>query len=138
MQWLIVEGGDDIGTDRVSPVSAPARLTDFAGLAPAFIDVGELDIFRDECLQYARHLGLAGVSTELHIRSGDSHDFDVLGVGDLSARSHADRHRIIKSLYAWRAANHSWWRSSRRGRRQPQLPSEEARGAPVVPLDLVS
>jgi len=90
--------GDDIGTDRVSPVAAPARLTDFTGLAPAFIDVGELDIFRDECLQYARHLGLAGVSTELHLRSGAPHGFDVLDVGDLSARSHADRHRIIKSL----------------------------------------
>ena len=29
---------------------SPSRLTDFAGLAPAFIDVGELDIFRDESI----------------------------------------------------------------------------------------
>jgi acetyl esterase/lipase len=36
--------GDQLGTDAVSPVAAPARLTNFAGLSPTYIDVGDLDI----------------------------------------------------------------------------------------------
>ncbi|WP_449343732.1 alpha/beta hydrolase fold domain-containing protein [Streptosporangium canum] len=41
--------GDDAGTDGVSPYAAPARATDLSGLPPAYIDVGELEVFRDEC-----------------------------------------------------------------------------------------
>jgi acetyl esterase/lipase len=40
--------GDALGGDDVSPVASPARLANFAGLAPAYIEVGDLDIFRDE------------------------------------------------------------------------------------------
>ena len=55
--------GECRGTADVPARVAPARLTDFAGLAPALIDVGELDIYRDECILYARNLSLAGVLT---------------------------------------------------------------------------
>jgi acetyl esterase/lipase len=34
---------DQLGTDAVSPVAAPARLTNFAGLPSTYIDVGDLD-----------------------------------------------------------------------------------------------
>lgn len=91
--------GDSMGKAEVSPRSAPARLTDFRGLAPAFIDVGELDIFRDESIAYAAGLLQAGVSTELCVRPGVPHAFDRLapnsGVG---SRSWEDRYRIIQSL----------------------------------------
>ena len=53
--------GDAVGGADVSPYGAPARLTDFAGLPPAYIEVGELDIFRDEAIVYARNLVSAGV-----------------------------------------------------------------------------
>ena len=62
--------GDNLGTSSVPPLAAPARLTDFSRLAPAFIDVGELDIFRDEGLRYSLELTRAGVSCELHVRPG--------------------------------------------------------------------
>jgi acetyl esterase/lipase len=59
--------GDEIGGGKVSPVAAPARLTDVGRLAPAYIDVGDLDIFRDESIAYAAALAKAGVPIELHV-----------------------------------------------------------------------
>jgi acetyl esterase/lipase len=72
---------------------------DFVGLAPAFIDVGELDIFRDESILHASNLDRAGVSTELYVRPGCPHAFDrVAPAADVSARSWADRYRAIKAV----------------------------------------
>lgn len=91
--------GDEIGTASVSPIAAPARLTAFEGLAPAYIEVGELDIFRDESVHYARRLTSAGISCELHLHPGAPHGHDWLGhptaVGQRSLR---DRVRVITSL----------------------------------------
>jgi acetyl esterase/lipase len=91
--------GDRRGTDEVPPSAAPARETSFAGLAPAYIEVGELDIFRDEDVEYARQLSKAGVSAELHVHTGVPHGFDaVAGDSDLGRRSRDDRVRVIKSI----------------------------------------
>jgi acetyl esterase/lipase len=91
--------GPDLGTERVSPVAAPARLTDFRGLAPALIDVGELDIFRDESIVYALNLARAGVSCELYVRPGCQHGFDRMApTSRVSAASWADRYRAITTL----------------------------------------
>ena len=89
--------GECRGTADVPARAAPARLTDFAGLAPAFIDVGELDIYRDECILYARNLSLAGVSTELYVRPGVPHGFDRINI-EIARRSWADRYRAIQAL----------------------------------------
>ncbi|MEV0198099.1 alpha/beta hydrolase [Nonomuraea sp. NPDC050691] len=70
--------GDRAGGEDVSPYAAPARAADLAGLPPAFVDVTELEIFRDEALEYARRLAEAGVSTEFHLYPGGFHGFDVL------------------------------------------------------------
>jgi acetyl esterase/lipase len=91
--------GDQRGTGDVPSSAAPARETNFAGLAPAYIEVGELDIFRDEDIEYARQLGRAGVSTELHVHTGVPHGFDaVAGDSSLGRRSRADRIRVIQSI----------------------------------------
>jgi dienelactone hydrolase len=68
----------------------PARNTNFAGLAPSYIEVGEMDIFRDEDVGYARQLWRAGVSTELHVHPGMPHAFDVLLLGN-DLRYQADK-----------------------------------------------
>ncbi|GAA3168430.1 alpha/beta hydrolase [Nonomuraea roseoviolacea] len=70
--------GERAGGADVSPYAAPARATDLAGLPPAFVDVTELEIFRDEALDYARRLAEAGVSTEFHLYPGGFHGFEVL------------------------------------------------------------
>jgi acetyl esterase/lipase len=58
--------------------AAPARCNDLAGLAPAFIAVGELDLFRDEAMEYVRRLVAVGVPTEFHLYPGACHGFDGL------------------------------------------------------------
>jgi acetyl esterase/lipase len=91
--------GDDLGKEGASPLAAPARLTDFTGLAPAYIDVGELDIFRDESILYALNLGRAGVSCELYVRPGCQHGFDWMAPDSrVSVASWADRYRAIMTL----------------------------------------
>ena len=67
------------GLDRAttSPYAAPARATDLAGLPPAYFGIGELDLMRDENIDYANRLMQAGVSTELHIFPGAFHGFEL-------------------------------------------------------------
>jgi acetyl esterase/lipase len=91
--------GDSLGTPSVSPVAAPARLADFSGLAAAYIDVGDLDIFRDEAITYAQHLAQAGVPIELHVHPGVPHGWERFAPGSASAlRAMADRTRVISAL----------------------------------------
>lgn len=69
--------GDRAGSDDVSPYCAPARATDLAGLPPTFMAVGELDVFRDEDLDFATRLLGAGVPVELHLYPGAFHAWDL-------------------------------------------------------------
>jgi acetyl esterase/lipase len=63
------------------------------------VEVGELDIFRDEATDYARRLSAAGVSAELHVHPGCPHGFDrAAPAADVVRRSRADRLRVIASL----------------------------------------
>ncbi|MBL3199124.1 alpha/beta hydrolase, partial [Klebsiella pneumoniae] len=39
--------------EEVSPYAAPARATDLTGLPPTYTMVGEIDLFRDETIEYA-------------------------------------------------------------------------------------
>jgi acetyl esterase/lipase len=59
--------GEACGTDDVAPTAAPARLTDFRGLPATYLDVGDLDILRDEGIAFAQSLARAGVPVELHV-----------------------------------------------------------------------
>ncbi|WP_444905654.1 alpha/beta hydrolase [Microbulbifer sp. SSSA008] len=91
--------GNQVGSPAVSPHAAPARLQDAKGLPPAFIDVGELDIFRDEDMQYAQLLTDAGVSTELHVRPGVIHSWELFAPDiPVSQRALADRVRVIQEI----------------------------------------
>jgi acetyl esterase/lipase len=84
---------------QVDPPAAPARLTDARGLPPAYIEVGQLDIFRDEDVTYALTLSRAGVPVELHLHPGVPHEYDAIAPeADVSRRARADRHRVLRSL----------------------------------------
>ena len=61
------------GGEGVSPYAAPARATDLVGLPPAYVNVGDLDLFVDEDVAYARALADAGVPVELHVYPGAWH-----------------------------------------------------------------
>jgi len=91
--------GDSIGADGVSAIAAPGRLTDFRDLPQTYIEVGELDIFRDESMRYAQGLYHAGISCELSILAGVAHGHDRMSVEIEVARSSlANRGRILGSL----------------------------------------
>jgi acetyl esterase/lipase len=76
-----------------------ALAKDLRGVAPAYVEVGELDIFRDEDIDYARRLGAAGVSSELHVHPGVPHGFERAAAdSDVGKRAMADRYRVLKSL----------------------------------------
>jgi acetyl esterase/lipase len=91
--------GDAAGGPDVSPYAAPARVTDARGLPAAYIEVGQLDIFRDEDLAYAVLLGRAGVNVEFHLRPGVPHEFDAIAFqADVSQRAMADRIRVLAAL----------------------------------------
>jgi acetyl esterase/lipase len=91
--------GDSAGTDAVSAYAAPARADDLTGLPDTYLDVGDLDIFRDEDISYARRLSDAGVPTELHLHPGCPHAFEALAHGaDVSQRAINDRVRRLRTL----------------------------------------
>jgi acetyl esterase/lipase len=91
--------GDSVGRDGVAAYAAPARATDLSLLPPTYIDVGDLDIFRDEDITYARRLAAAGVATELHVHPGCPHAFEGLAPNAaVSRRAIADRVRRLRAL----------------------------------------
>ncbi|WP_321941592.1 alpha/beta hydrolase [Paraburkholderia tropica] len=91
--------GDKVATHSVSPIVAPARVRDVEGLATAYVEVGELDIFRGESVAYAQRLMSASIPTELHVHPGAPHVFDRLApASSLARRAFADRLRVIRSL----------------------------------------
>lgn len=76
----------DLAADDVPPYAAPARAADVAGLPPTWIGTAELDLFRDEDVEYARRLYEAGVPTELHVYPGGVHGFDLFAPDSALAR----------------------------------------------------
>ncbi len=66
-----------LGGEAADHYAAPTRATDLAGLPPAFIDVGEMDMFRDEDFDFAMRLNQAGVPTEFHVHPGAFHASEI-------------------------------------------------------------
>jgi len=88
------------GSDGVSPYAAAARATDLAGLPPAYIAVGALDLFLEEDMDYAARLAHAGVPTELHVYPGAYHGFEFNVDSDVAKRAEADRRRALGRAFA--------------------------------------
>jgi acetyl esterase/lipase len=81
--------GDARGGPDVSPYAAPARAQDLTGLPAAFIDVGSVETFRDEAIDYAARLSRAGVPVEFHLWPGGFHGFE--GMAPQTALAQASR-----------------------------------------------
>ncbi|MBS0363548.1 MAG: alpha/beta hydrolase [Proteobacteria bacterium] len=70
--------GTEPGTDKVPAEAVPARTKTLAGLPPAYIAVGDIDLFVEEDVAYAHRLIEAGVPVELHVFRGGYHGFNML------------------------------------------------------------
>jgi acetyl esterase/lipase len=98
MGWQAYLGQKPGGKD-VSPYAAASRATDLKGLAPAYIPVGDLDLFLDENITYAQRLLAAGVPTELHVYPGAFHGFNgFVPNAEVSRRFNADRDNALKRM----------------------------------------
>ncbi|MXX31832.1 MAG: alpha/beta hydrolase [Chloroflexi bacterium] len=79
------------GGDDVSPYAAPSRATDLAGLPPAYINVGTLDLFVDEDIAYAQALLAADVPVELRVYPGAFHGSNMMAPDtEISKRWNSD------------------------------------------------
>ena len=98
MGWRAYLGHEPGGKD-VSPYAAASRAVDLKGLAPAYIPVGDLDLFLDENITYAQRLLAAGVPTELHVYPGAFHGFNgFVPNAEVSRRFNGDRDNALKRM----------------------------------------
>ena len=82
--WQALLG--DTVSGSVSPYAAPARETNFSGLPPVYIEVGDLDIFYAEDVEFARRIRAAGGDVQLHLRPGCPHGYEVVAPRSSVAR----------------------------------------------------
>lgn len=96
--WSAYAGG------RADQYAAPARATDLRGFPPTFIDVGELDLFHDEDVEFARRLADAGVPVEFHDYLGAVHAFEAMNPDAAIARTARDHRTAWLAQILERAA----------------------------------
>lgn len=93
---------DKAGSRTIKPYASPgrARVKDLSNLPPAYINIGTLDMFLDESINYARKLLRAGVPTELHVYPGVFHASNIF-VPDspLSQRWRADERNMLRRAF---------------------------------------
>jgi acetyl esterase/lipase len=90
-----------LGDGQPDQYAAPARAENLAGLPPTFIDVGTVDLFRDEDIEFARRLMQAGVPTELHVHPGAYHASENFAAdAELSRRIWAHRIAALRRALA--------------------------------------
>ena len=75
--WRWYLGEERAKSDDASEYASPALAKSLAGLPEAFIDVGAVEVSRDESVEYANRLWEAGVQAELHVWPGAFHCFFV-------------------------------------------------------------
>lgn len=88
-----------LGENFASPYGSAARATELNGLPPAYIMVGALDLFVDECLAFAGRLIRAGVPTELNVYPGCFHGFRMAKDAAVSQRANLDSLEALRRVF---------------------------------------
>jgi acetyl esterase/lipase len=97
--------GVPAGSSLVPAGAVPARAASVAGLPPAWIGAGSLDLFVEEDMEYARRLVHAGVATELMVVPGAFHGFDlVVPDAEVSRRFSASWKSALRKAFGPRKA----------------------------------
>ncbi|MEM1087776.1 MAG: alpha/beta hydrolase fold domain-containing protein, partial [Pseudomonadota bacterium] len=88
--WNAYLNPHSAGVETLPEYLSPARRDDLAGLPPAWIGCGDLDLFHTENSTYAERLRTAGVPCEFISVKAVPHGFDMLKPSaDPSRRFHA-------------------------------------------------
>ncbi len=90
--WDLRRSGDD-----TEPGFAAARAADLRGLPPVYTDVGDLDLFLPEILDFTFRLAGDGVPVECHVHPGCCHGFDRLAPRAAASRAvHSTRAAALR------------------------------------------
>lgn len=76
LSWRAYLGGPERQAEVAKMHAAPARSEDLTGLPPTYLEIGSLDLFFSETVEYAKRLGESDVEVELHVWPGLPHAFD--------------------------------------------------------------
>ncbi len=77
MKWKKNEAqNSEARIEKLADEVRSAAYKSMEALWSAFLEVGELDLFRDETIEYAKRLMAAHVPVELHVLTGLTHTFD--------------------------------------------------------------
>ncbi len=91
--------GQEPGGPGVSPYAAAARAEYLEGLPATFLNVGALDLFLEEILEYARRLMRAGVPTELHVYPGAYHGFRMVADAQVTQTAVRDQLAALQRAF---------------------------------------
>lgn len=103
LAWSCVLGEELAFSTEAPAYAAPSRGTDVSGLPPAYIEVGEAEMFRDEDTAYALRIWETGGQAELHVWGGGAHGFDMyMPEAEITRAALAARASWLRRI--WRAA----------------------------------
>lgn len=85
--------GAEPGAEQIAAYAITARRHDLCGLPPAWIGVGDIELFFDEDKTYAERLSSAGVDCTLDIVSGALHGFESVAPDTKLAQAYLSRAR---------------------------------------------
>jgi acetyl esterase/lipase len=89
------------GGEGAPEEAVPGRVRDLANLPPTYISAGELDLFAEANLDFARRLMASGVSTEIHVFPGGVHGFDYFSPeASISKRAIAELQPVLTAAFA--------------------------------------
>ncbi|BDZ65395.1 alpha/beta hydrolase [Agromyces mangrovi Wang et al. 2018] len=91
--WRSYLGAAPGGAD-VPAYAVPGRRADLAGLPPAWIGVGDIDLFHDEDVAYAEALRAAGVEVTTDIVPGAPHGFETIAWSSELAKAFRGRAEV--------------------------------------------
>lgn len=97
--WESLLGRAPGGSD-IPAYAAAGRAENLAGLPAAFINVGAIDLFLEEDMEYARRLMRAGVPTELHVYPGAYHGFRMVADAQVTKTAQNDQLNALKRAFA--------------------------------------
>jgi acetyl esterase/lipase len=95
-------GAAYMGKGEPSPYASAALATDLSSLPPAYIAVGSIDFFVDQCVAYAARLFKSGIPTELIVYPGCFHGFKMAAGSTIAERAEKDNIAALRRAFSRR------------------------------------